>query len=121
MAQQQHTRAQWRRLGEGWAGSGLTQAQYCAHHGVSVASLHRWRELLRREPAPVAAPAQRQRADAPVRLLPVQLLDDVGAQCRPGQAVCLVLADGLRLELAPGFDAPTLQRVVALLQDRAAS
>jgi len=51
----------------------------------------------------------------------VQLLDDVGAQCRPGQAVCLVLADGLRLELAPGFDAPTLQRVVALLQDRAAS
>jgi hypothetical protein len=34
---------------EGWAHSGLTQAQYCGRYAVSVASLHRWREVFRDE------------------------------------------------------------------------
>jgi hypothetical protein len=30
----------------------------------------------------------------------------------------VVLGDGLRVEVAPGFDAPTLARVVAVLRGR---
>ena len=51
MAQQRRTREKWRQLVEGWADSGLTQSQYCARHRISVASLHRWREVLHRESA----------------------------------------------------------------------
>ncbi len=112
MAQQRRTRGQWRQLVEGCPASGLTQAQYCRHHGISVASLHRWRERLRGDRTVDAAPGAAQ----PARLLPVALLADQ----RPGLAgeapLRLVLGEDLRLEVAPGFDAATLRRVVELLR-----
>ena len=56
-------------------------------------------------------------AAEPVRLLPVELL----AEERPGllgeAPLRLVFPEGLQLEIAPGFDAPTLRRVVALLRE----
>jgi hypothetical protein len=45
MAHRRRTREQWRQLVEGWPESGLTQAQYCEHHNISVASLYRWRNV----------------------------------------------------------------------------
>jgi hypothetical protein len=42
MESQRRTPEHWRRIVEGWPASGLTQAQYCERHGISVASLHRW-------------------------------------------------------------------------------
>ena len=113
MAQQRRTRGQWQQLVEGWPASGLTQAQYCRRHGISVASLHRWREHLRVDRTVDAAGAG---AAQPARLVPVELLSDR----RPGLAgeapLRLVLAEDLRLEVAPGFDAATLHRVVELLR-----
>ena len=117
MAQQRRTREQWQQLVGGWPASGLTQAQYCRRYGVSVASLHRWRERLRVDEAVDAASAARQ----PARLLPVELLTDQ----RPGLSgeapLRLVLAEDLRVEVAPGFDAATLRRVVELLRGSVAA
>jgi hypothetical protein len=54
-----------------------------------------------------------------VRLVPVELL----AAQPPGAGVeatlRLVFAEDLCLEIAPGFDAPTLRRVVELLREPA--
>jgi len=33
----------WRRHLEAWRQSGLTQVAYCARHGLSIKSFHRWR------------------------------------------------------------------------------
>ena len=108
MAQRRRTREDWQRLVEGWPRSGLTQAPYCERQGVSVGSFYRWHEQLRggsRAGERVAGAA------SPVlRLLPVELLADAAA-------LALVLGERLRLQIAPGFDAPTLQRVVALLRE----
>jgi hypothetical protein len=49
MAEKQCSREQWRELVGGWPGSGLTQAQYCEHHGMSTGSLSRWRAVFGRE------------------------------------------------------------------------
>lgn len=122
MAHRRRTREQWRRLVEGWPESGLTQAQYCEHHNISVASLYRWREVLRRSsgerrPAPGAG-----RADVAVRLLPVELLGEFGQRVGDtAPALSLVFADGVRLEIAPGCDDATLRRVVGVLRAATAS
>ena len=122
MAQRRRTREQWRQLVEGWPQSGLTQAQYCEHHNISVASLYRWRQILRRPPSESRPAPAAGRAGAAVRLLPVELLGELVQSARPaGHALSLVFADGVRLEIAPGFDDATLQRVVGVLREATAS
>jgi hypothetical protein len=118
MAQERRSREQWRRLVEGWAGSGLTQAQYCERHRISVASLHRWREIFHRESGVGTVPGGAG-ADGPIRLLPVEVFGRAAPPDADGSALAVVLGDGLRVEVAPGFDAPTLARVVAVLRGRA--
>lgn len=122
MAHRRRTRAQWRQLVEGWPESGLTQAQYCERHNISVASLYRWREVLRREPVENRPAPRVGRADDAVRLLPVELLGELGQRVRDtAPALSLVFADGVRLEIAPGFDDATLRRVIGVLREATAS
>ncbi|MGB5830622.1 MAG: transposase [Thiohalocapsa sp.] len=118
MAQGRRPRAQWRQLVEGLSdGGGVTQAQYCQRHGISVASFHRWRDHFRQAQVAEGARAQASsRSAEPQRLVPVQLLGEavaVGA----AQALTLVFANGVRVQVSPGFDAATLARVVGLLQE----
>ncbi|MCF7995878.1 MAG: IS66 family insertion sequence element accessory protein TnpB [Chromatiaceae bacterium] len=117
MAQRRRAREQWRALVDGWPGSGLTHAQYRERHGVSPASFYRWREIFRDERRAGAGPQPAQR-HAPLRLLPVQF-DDAGASRRNEGALTLVFDDGLRLAIAPGFDAATLAQVLEVLRGRA--
>ena len=122
MARGRRTRAQWRQLAEGFSGSGLTQACYCQRHGISVASLHRWRARFR-QAAPVAESQQAEanaRTREPVRLVPVQLLGEAVA-VGEAQALTLVFASGVHVQVNPGFDTATLARVVGLLQQGTAA
>jgi putative transposase len=45
-ASKRRTPAQWLRLIDGFAGSGLSVAQYCAQQRVSEPSFYRWRALV---------------------------------------------------------------------------
>jgi hypothetical protein len=110
MAQRQRSRAQWRQLVEGWPRSGLTQRGYCERHGISLASLRRWREIFRAERGAAGA----ESGERP-RLVPVNLVAE-GPWPTPGTGLTLVLGDGVRLEIAPGFDEPTLRRVLGVLR-----
>lgn len=118
MAQGRRTRAQWRQLVEGFSDSGgVTQAHYCQRHGISVASFHRWRNHFRQASVAEGTRAQaRAQVGEPLRLVPVELLGEavaVGA----AQALTLVFASGVRVQVNPGFDVATLARVVGLLQE----
>jgi hypothetical protein len=96
MAHRRRTREQWRRLVAGWPESGLTQADYCERHAISVASLHRWREVFGAQPGTATpAPSARKPRDA-VHLLPIQLLGEPGSAAAggAGQALSLVVPDG---------------------------
>ena len=91
--------------------SGLTRKAFCLRRGVSMAALDKYRRLYR-QPTPQAAG----------RLLPVELLPDVAAVSASGDEPCshlwLELSNGRRIAVGRGFDAPTLERLVILL-DRA--
>jgi len=108
MGSQRRTRAQWRKLVSGWPGSGLTQQRYCHRHGVSVASLQRWRAIFRDENTGVEQPASE-----PLRLLPVTLADSPTNQM---SAICLVFADGLRIELGMDFRPAVLRQVLDVVR-----
>jgi hypothetical protein len=99
---------QWRHWMHQWQRSGLSVRGFCARHGLALPSFYAWRRTLR------------QRDTARIRFVPVE----VTPEPRPPtithaatSALELVLDDGRRLSIGPGFDAPTLQRLLALLEE----
>jgi len=108
MGSRRRTRAQWRKLVANWPGSGLSQEAYCRRHSVSVASLHRWREIFRHEGS-----AEDMSSGKSLQLLPVTLPEPLGGM---GSAICVVLEDGLRIELGTDFQPATLRRILDVLR-----
>ena len=97
----------WRAMLRRWHSSGLSVRAFCEEHGLAVPSFYAWRRTL----------AQR---DSAVGFVPVQVIPEpeprTPAVGSPSDLE-LVLAAGRRLRIGPGFDAPTLQRLLALLED----
>jgi len=105
---QRRTRTQWRKLVANWPGSGLSQEAYCRRHSISVTSLHRWREIFRHE-----GPGEEVASGQSLQLLPVTLPDPPEG----GQAgICVVLDEGLRIELGADFQPATLRRALDVLR-----
>ena len=122
MAQRRRTPAQWRELVRGWPGSGLTQRAYCERHGISVGSLHRWRERLRDEETSRDVSVATASMERP-RLIPIRLAGThTTAESQPASAVSLTLVfrDGLRLEIAASCDLGLLGQVIEVLRESAA-
>jgi transposase len=105
-ARDEEKERQWRRRIDQWRVSGLSVRVFCARHGLATASFYNWRRVL-----------QRRAAAEPLAFVPVQVVADVV----PAQASALevVLADGRAVRVAPGFDAATLRRLLAVLEGEA--
>lgn len=107
----------WRRMVGGWRRSGLSVRAFCARHRLAVPTFYAWRRTLAQRDAlpPATAPA----------FLPVQVVAEAGAPRAPateaaaagGAPLELVLGSGRRLRVGPGFDGPTLRRLLALLEE----
>ena len=110
-----HIRAQGR--------SGLTVAAYCAAHGVSASTFYRWKRVFQgdarggRDEGAAEARRTAVKDDAG----PKALFAEVAAPTVCAQERCsgveVELASGLRIRVAPGFDAETLRRVITTLED----
>src|SRR5262249_36421073 len=103
-ARDERKERQWQRwIGE-WQASGLSGRAFCQRRGLAVASFYAWRRLLQR------------RAAEKTTFVPVQVV----ANPVPTQASALevVLTDGRTVRVAPGFDAPTLRLLLAVLEGR---
>ena len=101
-ARDERKEQQWRRwIGE-WRASGLSVRAFCDRRGLAIPSFYAWRRTLHRRAAEVSA------------FVPVQVVADAA----PAQASALevVLVDGRTVRVAPGFDAATLRRLLAVLQ-----
>jgi hypothetical protein len=97
----------WRRIISQWQHSGLSIRAFCQRHGLAEPTFYAWRRTLR------------ERDAAAVPFVPVHVLPDEPALSPddPTPALELVLRGGRRLRIAPGFDAATLQRLLALLEE----
>jgi transposase-like protein len=94
----------WRRQVREWEQSGLSVRAFCEEHGVSEPSFYAWRRTLQ------------DRATAVPDFVPVRVTPEPAIDRRQGD-VELVLEDGRLLRIGPGFDAATLQRLLALLTE----
>lgn len=95
--------------------SGLTRQVFCAQHGLSVAALDKYRKRCRtwaHQPA--------QLHSATNRILPVELVSGIlpaqASAMESCRALRVELANGRRIEVGHGFDAPTLERLVVALE-----
>jgi len=91
----------WRQRIQEWRRSGLSVGAYCARAGVSEPTFYAWR----RQVEPSGPPAF-----VPVRLVP----DEPSAS---DGRLEIVLADGRRVCVLPGFDAATLRQLLAVLEE----
>jgi transposase-like protein len=94
----------WRQRIRDWQDSGLSIRAFCARRGLSQASFYAWRREL-----------QRRDSEEPL-FVPIRLrADDLPASVAP--ALEVLLANGRRICVAPGFDAATLRQVLAVLEE----
>lgn len=98
----------WRRMVRQCQRSGLSVRAFCEEHGLSEPSFYAWRRILK------------ERDAAAVRFVPVQVTPEAPSATvadRSAGALELLLGAGRRLRVEPGFDGPTLQRLLALLEE----
>jgi hypothetical protein len=91
-----------------WQQSDLSVRVFCAQHQLSEPSFYGWRRKL----------AQRDAEAVP--FVPVRVVSEAvasGGAHGSGGSVELVLGEGRLLRIAPGFDAVTLRRLLALLEE----
>lgn len=92
---------QWRRLIAQWQRSGLSAAAFCARHHLNTATFYAWRNTLQRRDA------------AATPFVPIHVLADPP----PIHLLEVVLPDGRRVRVAPGFDPTTLRQLLTLLHE----
>jgi hypothetical protein len=85
--------------------SGLTREAFCAGHGLTVASLDKYR---RRH--------CRATESGEGRLVPVEELSGISAAASGGIALWVELANGRRIGVGGGFDAAVLRRLVQVVE-----
>ncbi|MFZ0930815.1 MAG: hypothetical protein WAN11_19570 [Syntrophobacteraceae bacterium] len=92
------------RLGE-WKASGLTQAGYCRLHNLDARNFQYWKKNI--EPKPCASAALVE--------VSADILSRGPSSTHP---LCLVIDGRHRIEILPGFDAHTLDRLIRVLDRR---
>ena len=110
----------WKALLTDFRRSGLTQAEFCRQRNISLASFrYHFYKPLSPKPAPSDA---RSSASPDHHFLPVTILPDAvlsSTACQPHLE--LILSNGRRIAVAPGFDTQTLRRLIAVVEERPCS
>jgi transposase len=98
----------WRHLIDQWQRSGLSVRAFCQRQHVTVPSFYAWRRTLRQRDGS-ACPVT-----PPITFLPVHVRPDDGEAPPPLE---LVLANGRRLRIPPGYDDTQLRQLLRILED----
>lgn len=99
----------WRQIIRQWDNSGLTVREFCARHELSEPSFYAWKRTIAERHAKALT-------FVPVRVVHDEIEPDAASGVS-GSGLELVLRTGRRLRIGPGFDGPTLQRLLALLEE----
>jgi hypothetical protein len=118
----------WRRILQRFAESGLSAEHFCRLHQLPLASLLAWQRTLQPRRTPDSAPSTR-RGNRPAQpnpatplpvFLPLTVQRTAATQPEASASVWeVLLPDGLRLRVPPGFDPDRLARLLALLRGAA--
>jgi hypothetical protein len=109
----------WRAILHDFRRSGLTHAEFCGRHDLSIHSFRKHLYAAIPKPAPTVEPSvSASRSDfVPVTILP----DPPPAVAAAPRALEVILENGRRIAVAAGFDPQTLRRLIAVVEDRPCS
>jgi hypothetical protein len=105
--QQRRTRSEIAQIVAQFADSGLNRSEFCRRNGIYLGTLNRHLKRLR---GSNTAPSDGLVA---VELAGSNFVNDHSDGC----GLAVVLSGGRRIQVSAGFDAPTLQRLVVLLEN----
>jgi transposase-like protein len=115
------SRAEAEQLVDAFEASGLRRREFCLKHGVALGTLDLWRKRWRQERGTVASNRKamlnvnaRAKATSGGRLVAVELAGVPAIAVRSGLTV--VVSRGWRIEVSPGFDGATLERLLGVLE-----
>lgn len=104
----------WRSHLERWLVSGLSIRAYCRRHQLAEPSFFCWRRTL----AQRDADACKQPASGPLAFVPLHITPEPAVAT---SSLEVVLGNGRRLFVGPGFDAVSLRTLLAVLEERPCS
>ena len=107
MAGRRRGRAEIEQIVAEFAASGVRRTEFCRRHGMTLGTLHRYLKLCEQPDGGAA-----QDGLLAVELAGRTLATDRDAGC----GLAVVLSHGRRIEVEVEFDAPTLERLVTLLE-----
>ena len=95
--------------------SGLNRTEYCRQHGLSLTSLKRYSKRLRDVGCGWSDQGARKAPAA--SLIAVEVVDRPAADVTGSTALYVELCGGRRIGVGAGFDAVTLRRLIAALDE----
>lgn len=104
-------RQQWERWLGLWRTSGLTVRAFCRQHGLSEPSFYAWRRTLQPRHRTTAA-------FVPVRVLVDAAPGNGRIVNDPSASLEIVLTGNRVVRVGPGFDAASLRRLLAVLEEK---
>jgi hypothetical protein len=99
--------------------SGQTRRAFCLQHGLSLATLDNYRRQSSGGPGQAQDGAPTAPSAAATTFVPVELVERsswIAQASNSGASLYVELASGWRIGVVAGFDAATLTRLIAVLQ-----
>jgi len=112
----------WRRMLRWWQHSGQTGRDFCAAQGLSEPSFYAWRREIARRDAAKRGPTRSATRPVTPSLsarapLPTFVKVTVDAGATASAPLEVVVAQGRRVRVPPGFDAELLRQVLRVLEE----
>ena len=96
--------------------SGLSRSQFCRQHGLSLSSLNRHCKYARHRGALPSASMSRPVSAVELPLARVEFVEKSATHTEQHEPLLVELAGGRRIAVSVGFDAATLTRLIAVLE-----
>ena len=96
--------------------SGLSRSQFCLQHGLSLSTLNRHCQHARHRDALHSASVSRSLSTVELPLAQVEFVEKSATHIMPHEPLLVELAYGRRIAVPCGFDAATLTRLIAVLE-----
>jgi transposase-like protein len=96
--------------------SGLSRSQFCRQHGLSLSSLNRHCQHARHRDALRSASMSRPLSAVELSLARVEFVEKSVTRTEQHDPLQVELAGGRRIAVSAGFDAATLTRLIAVLE-----
>ena len=108
------SRAEVAQIAASYAQSGLSRSEFCRQHVLSLSTLNKYCPHPRHRDALPSTSMSRNAAE--LSLAPIEFVEKSAAHTSQHDPLLVELAGGRRIAVSAGFDAATLTRLIAVLE-----